>query len=41
MSTIENISKDIGKTNKFIIHIKNKSTDNNEKDSYYFNIKAK
>ena len=41
MSTIENISKDIGKTNKFIIHIKKKSTDNNGKDSYYFNIKAK
>ena len=40
MSKFENISKDIGKTKKFIIHIKKKSTDNNEKNSYYFNIKA-
>jgi hypothetical protein len=40
-STIETISKDIGKTKKFILHLKKKKLDNKiESDSSYFNIKS-
>ncbi len=40
LPTIDTISKDIGKTKKFIIQIKKKPNQNIEMNNYYFNIRS-
>ena len=40
LATIDTMSKDIGKTKKFIIHVKKKPNQDIEMNNYYFNIRS-
>ncbi len=40
LATIDTMSKDIGKTKKFIIHIIKKPNQDIEMNNYYFNIRS-